>query len=236
MVWALLAWGLALFVLYSWWIEPAWRLRVQHWTVRHPAWAGRVQLKIVIVSDIHAGWPHVSTARLRRIVARANAQGADLAVSLGDLGAAHPFAIRYAKRDVVDAIKGLTAPLGCYYVLGNHDWWQDKSALDARSVPEAGQAIADAGLALLDNEAVALEYGGKPFWVAGLGDQRPISHDPAYPGFDDMDQTMAEVTDDAPVILLAHEPDVFPNVPQNVILTLSGHTHGGQVRFGNWSP
>jgi predicted MPP superfamily phosphohydrolase len=44
------------------------------------------------------------------------------------------------------------------------------------------------------------------------------------------------VTDDAPVILLAHEPDIFPRVPEQVSLTLSGHTHGGQVRLFGYSP
>ena len=41
---------------------------------------------------------------------------------------------------------------------------------------------------------------------------------------------LAKVTDDAPVILLAHEPDIAMRVPARVALQLSGHTHGGQVR------
>ena len=44
------------------------------------------------------------------------------------------------------------------------------------------------------------------------------------------------MTDDAPVILLAHEPDVAMRVPARVALQLSGHTHGGQVRLFGWSP
>ena len=52
----------------------------------------------------------------------------------------------------------------------------------------------------------------------------------------DLDGTLAKVTDDAPVILLAHEPDIFPRVPSRVSLTLSGHTHGGQVRVFGYSP
>jgi uncharacterized protein len=53
---------------------------------------------------------------------------------------------------------------------------------------------------------------------------------------DDLEGTLAKVTDDAPVILLAHEPDIFPRVPARVSLTLSGHTHGGQVRLLGYSP
>ena len=47
---------------------------------------------------------------------------------------------------------------------------------------------------------------------------------------------LARITDDAPVILMAHEPDIFPRVPGRVSLTLSGHTHGGQVRLFGYSP
>ena len=55
-------------------------------------------------------------------------------------------------------------------------------------------------------------------------------------GVDDLAGTLAQVTDDAPVILMAHEPDIFPRVPDRVALTLSGHTHGGQVRLLGYSP
>ena len=82
---------------------------------------------------------------------------------------------------------------------------------------------------------------GHPFWIAGLGDQlayliarryRPIKRI----GVDDLGATLRKVTDDAPVILLAHEPDVALRVPPRVALQLSGHTHGGQVRLLGWSP
>ena len=55
-------------------------------------------------------------------------------------------------------------------------------------------------------------------------------------GVDDLTATLAKITDDAPVILMAHEPDIFPQVPARVAVTLSGHTHGGQVRFLGYSP
>ena len=55
-------------------------------------------------------------------------------------------------------------------------------------------------------------------------------------GVDDLPGTLKQVTDDAPVILMAHEPDIFPNVPDRVSLTLAGHTHGGQVRIFGYAP
>ncbi|MEL6958561.1 MAG: metallophosphoesterase [Pseudomonadota bacterium] len=235
MIWTILVAAFVIFVFYSWWIEPAWRLRVQEWAIKSDTWTGP-PLTIAIIADLHAGWPHIPLKQIRKIVARTNREGADLIVNLGDLGAAHPFAVHYGKRTIADCLASLHAPLGVYHVLGNHDWWQDQAALEARGVPEAARALVEAKLSLLDNEAVEVPWGNGAFWVAGLGDQRPKANDPSVAGFDDIDAALADVPKDAPVILLAHEPDLFPNVPENVVLTLSGHTHGGQVRFGPWSP
>ena len=72
---------------------------------------------------------------------------------------------------------------------------------------------------------------GQQFWLAGIGDQiaHRIGHG-RFRGVDDLPGTLAQVTTDDPVILLVHEPDIFPRVPPRVALTLAGHTHGGQIR------
>ena len=57
-----------------------------------------------------------------------------------------------------------------------------------------------------------------------------------YTGVDDLKATLALVSDDAPIVLMAHEPDIFPEVPDRVALTVSGHTHGGQVRVLGYAP
>ena len=51
-----------------------------------------------------------------------------------------------------------------------------------------------------------------------------------------MAELLSKVAEDKPIILLAHEPDIMPQVPDRVSLVLSGHTHGGQVRLFGWSP
>jgi uncharacterized protein len=97
----------------------------------------------------------------------------------------------------------------------------------------------------MENRALRLAKDGRPFWLAGLADQIAfiVGNRPdgrwAFQGLDDVPGTLAQVTDDAPVIMMAHEPDIFSRMPPRVSLTLSGHTHGGQVNllgFAPWTP
>jgi len=53
---------------------------------------------------------------------------------------------------------------------------------------------------------------------------------------DDLPGALRQVTDDAPVVLMVHEPDIFPRVPERVSVTLVGHTHGGQIRLLGYAP
>jgi predicted MPP superfamily phosphohydrolase len=139
-------------------------------------------------------------------------------------------------------LAGLKAPLGVHAILGNHDYWDDRTVQrNGQGTPSARRALEVVGIPVYENDAVRLTKGGRPFWLAGLGDQlaywparrfRPVRRI----GVDDLDATLAKVSDDAPVILLAHEPDVAVRVPERVALQLSGHTHGGQVRLFGWSP
>ena len=47
----------------------------------------------------------------------------------------------------------------------------------------------------------------------------------------DIPGTLKDIPDDDPILLLTHSPDVFPDIPARVSLTLAGHTHGGQVNL-----
>ncbi len=64
-------------------------------------------------------------------------------------------------------------------------------------------------------------YRGKSFWLAGLAD--------LWTRGNGLLQTMAKINDAGPVLVLMHNPDLFPEMPERVSLTLAGHTHGGQV-------
>jgi len=100
-------------------------------------------------------------------------------------------------------------------VLGNHDWW-----LGHRAV---ATALSNAGIDMIDQRATKIVAGAHHFWLVGVGD--------LWEGHADVDAAMAAVNDTDPVLVLTHNPDVFPQVPKRVSLTMAGHSHGGQVYF-----
>ena len=215
-------------------IEPGFRLVVRSYDLSVPGWGDRPPLTICVTADIHAGEPWMPLGRIRRIVAVANALAPDLHVVLGDLPAHHAFvAARVPMPAVAAALGRLRAPLGCCAVLGNHDWWDDLDAQRTGRGPPAIRGLLErAGLLVLSNAAVRLPHGGG-VWLLGTDSALAFRH--GRGGADDLPAALAPLPDDgAPAILLAHEPDIFPEVPGRVALTLAGHTHGGQVRvFGH---
>jgi predicted MPP superfamily phosphohydrolase len=223
--------------------EPLLRLRVARYDITPKQWPANFQLKIAVIADLHACDPWMSLERIAEIVERTNALNADIIVMLGDYVAGHRRVTRYISADEwAPVLAGLKAPLGVHAILGNHDWWEDKTAQREGQGPTiARRALEAAGIPVYENDAHRLTKDGRPFWLAGLGDQ--LAYVPARRfrpvrriGVDDLAATLAKVTDTAPVILLAHEPDVAVRVPARVALQLSGHTHGGQVRLFGWSP
>jgi predicted MPP superfamily phosphohydrolase len=222
----------------------AWDLRVTRYNVQPPQWPSGFQLKIAALADLHACEPWMDLDRIAGIVARTNALQPDLIVLLGDYVAGMPRAttgyIPAAKWAPV--LGGLKAPLGVHAVLGNHDWWEDRTVMrSGQGKPIAQREMEAAGIPVYENDAVRMTKEGHPFWLAGLGDQLAYMAARRYRtlkriGVDDLGATLAKITDDAPVVMMAHEPDVATRMPSRVALQLSGHTHGGQMRLFGWSP
>ncbi|HSF96683.1 MAG TPA: metallophosphoesterase [Thermohalobaculum sp.] len=222
--------------VYALGIEPGFRLTVKHHRIAPPGWPRGAGMRIVALADPHMGAPHMPLGRLERVVARASTLGGDLVVLLGDYEAGHRFVTeKVPLADTARVLARLEAPLGVFAILGNHDWWHDRDAQARRAgPPEAGRALEAAGVPVLENRAVRIAGGPVPFWLLGLGDQLAFGRN--RPGADDLPGTLAQVEGGEPAILMAHEPDIFPEVPDRVVLTLSGHTHGGQVRLFGYSP
>ena len=223
--------------------EPELQLEVTRYQISPPQWPADFNLKIAVVADVHACDPWMSLERIQTIVDHTNALGADITVLLGDYVAGHRHVTRFIPADEWAAVlAGLKAPLGVHAILGNHDYWDDRTVQrEGEGMTMARRALEAAGIPVYENDAQRLNKAGRPFWLAGLGDQ--LAYLPARRyravkriGVDDLSATLNKITDDAPVILLAHEPDVAHRVPSRVALQLSGHTHGGQVRVMGWSP
>ena len=227
--------------------EP-WRLNVTRYSLTPPGWPPGLNLRCAILADLHACEPWMGDARIRQIVARTNALAPDVTLLLGDYVAGRQLA-KYSTEmphaQWATALAGLRAPLGVHAVLGNHDWWHDVEVQLRRHGPvPAGSALEAVGIPVYENAAVRLLKDGQPFWLAGLSDQLalwPRKGTANYrtwrlEGLDDLPATLAQVRDNAPVILMAHEPDIFPKVPGRVALTISGHTHGGQITLAGFAP
>ena len=219
--------------------EPR-HLVVRHYRLMPPHWPAGLTVRFALIADLHVCSPWMTAARVAAIVERTNELAPDCTLLLGDYmpgGRLLRFARPVAASDWAAELAALKAPLGVFAVLGNHDWWDDADAQRRGKGPTvAGQALEAAGIPVLENRAVRRIKNGQPFWIAGLGDQIAIVRRNArgkvyFQGKDDLQGTLAQVSDSAPVVVMAHEPDIFPEMPDRVSLTVSGHTHGGQVNL-----
>jgi predicted MPP superfamily phosphohydrolase len=208
-------------------VEPR-RLVVRRHDLRPAGWPAALDgLRVALISDVHAGGLHVDGARVGRIVARVQRERPDLVLVLGDLvDDAAPLTDHEQAEPgpIADRIGRLRAPLGVVAVLGNHDWHTGGHRV--------ARALRAAGVTVLENRAVRVGDGARELWLAGLADA--TERDPDVAG------TLEGVPDGAPVVVLSHDPDVFPLIPARVALTVSGHTHGGQLAVPGlkrlWTP
>jgi uncharacterized protein len=222
-------------------IEPR-MIGLTRYAPQLPKWPADLSLRIAVLSDFHACEPWLGASRVRAICERANALRADIILLLGDYRSGPRFSRELEPRQWAAELARLSAPLGVHAILGNHDYWADEASRVSRDEPTLAElALRAVGIPVYINQAVRIEKSGRGFWLAGLGDQlafvegdKGIRH--AGFGVDDISATLALTDVNEPVLLMAHEPDIFPNVPDWVALTLSGHTHGGQFRAFGYSP
>jgi uncharacterized protein len=220
---------------YSVVVEPNFLLRVTRYRVTPRDWPKDLSLRIAVITDLHACEPWMPVSRIRKIAQIANALEPDLVALLGDFSAGtHIVSDAVLPEQWAEALSELKAPLGVHAVLGNHDWWHGPLVSDAPDGAEsARRALKHMGAQLYENDARRLSKNGQPFWILGLGDQMADYLGPrlGWRGHDDLGATLALAADDAPAILLAHEPFVFDRLSGRVALTLCGHTHGGQINL-----
>lgn len=170
----------------------------------------RAPLRLVQLSDLHFGRVH-REGSVRRWLEAALRASPDLIVVTGDF---LEDAFGFGRIDrLLEELRRLRAPLGVWAVVGNHDL---HAAGRARR-PALERALESAGVRLLVNRG---ERVRPDLFLAGVDD--------LWLGRPDVEAALEEAGEGA-TVLLSHNPDLLPRVPEWVALTLCGHTHGGQV-------
>lgn len=190
-----------IFVFYAVVIEPN-ILTVKRVKIKDERLKG---LRMVFASDFH--FKPYEKYRLTRIVKKINTQNPDIILLGGDYVNGHKKGNTLDTKIIAKCLGSLKSKYGTFAVMGNHDGWQGK-----KEIIEAFEA---AGINVLENSARSFDK----FSVAGVEDLQT--------GNPDIKKALAGVK--SPAILLTHTPDMIDEIPQDAVLTLAGHTHGGQV-------
>ncbi len=174
--------------------------------------------KICHITDLHAGsFPNGNL--MMRAVEIINAQEPDIVVITGDFVNFDPNEFRIIK----SGLSKLQSRYGTYACLGNHDHYMTEQEHN-----QLISSIKESGIKLLINENVTINKNGQDIQIAGIDD---LSFKNT---FGDFDLALANLNPNLPTIMLAHDPTVWGNHilrKRNIDLTLSGHTHGGQMQF-----
>ena len=167
--------------------------------------------RIIHLSDIHHS-PFTNLDHIERAVKIANRLKPDMFVLTGDY-------VSHEKKYIAPVAKvlgELEAPYGTYACLGNHDHWTDPVLV--------AKKFRDQGIHVLVNEGFRFEARESSFWIAGVDDHMV--------GLTDLPAALKGSYPDEMKLLLAHNPIIFRQATRlGVDLTLSGHTHGGQVKM-----
>jgi predicted MPP superfamily phosphohydrolase len=207
--------------------EPLHRLVVTRYDLALPRWPQNARpLTVALIADIHASEPWMPASRIADIVRATNALAPDLILLLGDYVGTMRFKQRMlAPAEWAAPLAGLSAPLGAFAILGNHDWWWKGGPEPVRRALEA------VGIPVLVNDAIRIRAGGHDFWLSGTDSLVAVRAPAGFQSRADLTRALSRTGGDLPIIHMAHEPDLFVDVPERVALTVSGHTHGGQIRM-----
>jgi predicted MPP superfamily phosphohydrolase len=207
---------LALAGLWSFWLEPA-SLRNEVYVLSLPSWPESCNaVRIAVLSDLHVGSPYNGLPKLQSIVNLTQSSHPDLILLAGDYVIHGVVGGTFTPpEEMAKALSHLSAPLGIYAVLGNHDWWLDRIRVR--------RALESARISVLEDASIPIRQGSCHFWLSGVSDFMEGPHD--------VHRALRDIPNGEPIVLFTHNPDIFPEVPAHVSLTIAGHTHGGQVNL-----
>jgi predicted MPP superfamily phosphohydrolase len=181
-------------------------------------------MRIAQLTDLHAG-DEVPLSYLTDVVEQVKRNKPDLVVVTGDL-VNHSLKAVGPVTELLAQLPAASIPV--IAILGNHDYdvssvWNGNPGLPARIADALETRLTEAKITLLRNRAVPFERPGGRFWFVGLEDLWSGRFSPQV--------AFAGVPANEPIIALSHNPDTAQELDgYGVQWTLSGHTHGGQVR------
>ena len=195
---------------YSWVLER--RFSFAETRVQPHGWPANLDpIRVLLISDIHTGI-FLHAGLLQQIVSAAVTDlKPDLVAIAGDIVTGHSSELG----PFLDALRPLArAPLGAWYCHGNHDYFGGDPA-------EIRDGLRSIEIRTLSNQGITIKHGHGEFVLGGIDD--------LIMGKPDWQQV---ARNGRPHLLLAHNPDhFFEAESRRIPLTLSGHTHGGQIRF-----
>lgn len=189
--------------------------------VKRNSWPGS-DLKIVFFSDLHAGAPYIDRPYIEGLVAAINAESPDLVLIGGDIVTTQAIGgTTMIPSDVALLLGKLSAPLGIFAVLGNHDWWYGGA--------EVASALQAQGIEILDNKAKLIERSDQSkFWLIGIGDDF-TDHSVPQEAFRAANRAW-------PRIVFMHDPGSILQIREPFYAAFAGHMHGGQIYLPGAGP
>jgi predicted MPP superfamily phosphohydrolase len=177
-------------------------------------------IRIAQLSDLHFN-SYMTVSHLDRVIELTNAQKPDIVMLTGDFVTAAP-----RRRGVIaraeqawpcaDVLRRIKSPLGCFAVLGNHDYETNADVV--------AEALTGSHIQVLRNRAIPLERDGARLWLAGVDNVTVNRARPAY--------ALRGIPKQECTVVAVHEPDIADEIRKlPVDFQMSGHSHGGQIRF-----
>ena len=202
------------------WIEKhstaqTYEISTRHFTLKNcENWSQ--PLKLAVLSDFHYGAHNDDDERFTGIIQHVNDNKPDIILLLGDfVNTPHLGQDMIAPNGMADILAPLSAPLGVWAVLGNHDWKHG-----GKSVQKELERV---NIRVLENEAHTIVFENHQFALAGIADDSKRTPD--------WDAALSNTPQEMPTIVMAHDPASFIEMPNTDAIMFSGHTHGGQIRL-----
>ncbi len=191
------------------------RIRLMEMTLPTPLGSGPEQLRLAVVTDIHAG-EIIHNARLQHIFQRVNETKPDAVLLVGDI--VDGLVRKAEEAELAEELQKLDAPLGVYAVTGNHEYYA--------GIEEALAYIEKGNVRILQDESVVL---ADRLLLVGRNDRQAPRFGHSRKSLETL-LAESSAPADLPVVVLDHTPlDLDEAADTGVSLQFSGHTHNGQL-------